>query len=104
MSNAPINSLDDVARAQIAHLSEDDYHRLLTSGRRRKLLSELTTLTPPVPRRALARTVAEREAGADDTRAALVDRIEISLHHVHLPMMAELGVLEYDSTAEQIRW
>lgn len=103
MSNAHVDSLDDSARAHLAHLGEDDYHRLLASRRRRLLLQELVTRTPPTARRGLARTLAEREVGSD-IGAEQVDRVDISLHHVHLPLLAELGVLEYDTTAEQITW
>lgn len=103
MSNAPADSLDDNARAHIAHLSDDDYHRVLASQRRRLLLQELVTWSSPLSRRGVAKMMAEQIAGAE-TSATDVDRIDNSLHHVHLPLMVQFGVLEYDTTAEQIIW
>jgi len=41
-------------------------------------------------------------AGKEST-AELETRIRVSLHHTHLPKMAEAGLVEYDSRSETVR-
>jgi len=50
-------------------------------------------------RREIARRIAVAEADADAPEDGLVRRVECSLHHKHLPMLDEYGIVDYDSDA-----
>lgn len=50
-------------------------------------------------RRELARRIATAETDADAASDEFVRRVERSLHHKHLPMLDEYGVVDYDSDA-----
>lgn len=85
-------------------LTTDEAHRLLTSSRRRLLLSYLSTgPNGPVPVDELIDVVAKREC-PDPGPATHRERILIDLHHVHLPRLADAGVLDYDPVAETVRY
>jgi len=77
-------------------LSEDEFHHLFRSKRRRTTLAVLARRIAPVELADLAEAVAEREDGVDATDEESIEELEILLHHLHLPMMADLGVIEYD--------
>lgn len=86
-----------------ADLTDDEYYRLLDSRRRRVLLSVLAERDDSVSVGELARRVAEAES--EDDAFASVDAtsdIRIDLHHVHLPMLDDHGVVEYDWTARRV--
>lgn len=70
-------------------LDRSDVHTALASARRRQLLDALETTSVPVDRDRLATLVAERQD-------APVTRVKISLVHVHLPLLADRGILTYD--------
>ncbi|SEO19137.1 hypothetical protein SAMN05216388_100971 [Halorientalis persicus] len=77
-------------------LTEDDYHRLMAVRRRRTTLSVLAVLSVPIDLEDLAEAVVkweENEAAIDETS---IDQIEIELHHIHLPKMDNLDVIDYD--------
>lgn len=82
-------------------LSESDRHRLLASERRRVVLDVLANRSPPVDLEDLAGAVAAREAdeGRDGSDAG---RVAIMLHHRHLPILTEIGVLEYEPSSRRI--
>lgn len=70
---------------------------LLGHERRRKTIRILenddeTTLD----RREIARRIAAIETDADAASDELVRRVELSLHHKHLPMLDDHGVVDYD--------
>lgn len=77
-------------------LSESDRHRLLADRRRRVLLDVLADRDGPVELTDLAATVAAREDGTDD------ERVAIDLHHHHLPLLDDLGVVVYDPARNRI--
>lgn len=85
-----------------AHLTESERHRLLASERRRATLDALDDLPTPVALEDLADVVAGRECDADAPRTETVERVAISLHHTHLPKLADLGVLAYDPDAKRV--
>lgn len=89
-------------RAGTAEPTETERHRLLASERRRAVVDVLTTLAAPVDLEVLVEAVAAYEAGVDDPTDERTGRVAISLHHQHLPMMAEVGVLEYDPSTNRI--
>jgi hypothetical protein len=83
-------------RTETAELTTDERHRLLSNGRRRAVLAVLSDRSTPVELADLAAAVADRETDAEAADEALVDRVKVSLHHVHLPRMDSLGVVEYE--------
>lgn len=68
----------------------DHYHRALSHQWRRIVVSVLDRRRT-VPRGELAAEIAGRD-GVDSP----VDRVELGLHHCHLPMLADADVLELD--------
>ena len=88
--------------ASTAELTESDRHRLLASERRRVVLEVLDGSTASIALEELARQVAARESGRDVVDAEAAERVAVSLHHTHLPKMANLGVLRYDPVVRRI--
>lgn len=85
-------------------LTNSEWHELLASERRRELLDVLADRTTPVELEKVAvLTVVEGDdpdAGAPDDGS--VQRVATTLHHTHLPKMAEAGVLDYDPQSRRI--
>lgn len=86
----------------VDELTESDRHRLLAAERRRHVLSILSERPTPVALDDLAGAVAARETGRDGAVETRVTDVQISLHHAHLPEMAELGVIDYDARTHRI--
>jgi hypothetical protein len=84
----------------IVEVSETERHELLGVERRRSVFQVLTAEMATFGLHELAREVAAREDDADDE--STVEQIAITLHHAHLPKMAELGVLSYDPERNQV--
>lgn len=83
-------------------LTEGDRHRLLSNDRRRLALDVLATQTTPVQLRDLARAVATREADTEEPDSEYVDRVAITLHHSHLPKIAQRDVIDYDPESKRV--
>lgn len=76
--------------------SLDTIFELLVSSRRRSALYVLYQSDGPV---ALSDLVAEVASMED----AIPERVGIALHQVHLPKLADTGVVDYDVEAETVR-
>lgn len=50
----------------------------------------------------LAVAIAAREGGTDSVEKT-ADSVLLSLHHVHLPAMADVGVVDYDPEERLVR-
>ncbi len=100
MSQSPLGFASD--RTETSTDRGDEYHRLLSSERRRILLDVLAEQPMPAGLEAVAAAVAEREADADAPAEDAVERVAIALHHNHLPRMADAGVLEYEPAARSV--
>lgn len=81
-------------------LSEDEVHRLLAAGRRRLAL-EVLAQGGPMGLEALSEEVVRRE-GRDDVTRGAVERVVVDLYHRHLPLMADLGAIEYDRGSRRV--
>lgn len=90
------------AHPSTAELEESERHRLLEVDRRRHALFALGDRRGPIDLDELATAVAEHEAGVDADDADAVATVATTLHHIHLPKMAEAGVVEYDATENRI--
>lgn len=103
MSQAPGDSPSD--RAETIGSTESDHHRLLAAERRRVALDVLSSMATPVRLDVLAEAIAaygddeDREGRASGDR---VERIAVTLHHHHLPMMTDLGVVRYDPESQRV--
>ena len=90
---------DPDGRTQAAEISEHEQYRLLADERRRVAADVLADQSSPLTLWELAAAISDREAGR---RSEPQRRLEVRLHHVHLPMMADVGVIDYDSEANRI--
>ena len=81
-------------------LDEGDVHRLIAAERRRLALE---VLSDGRPRRIedLAEEIVGRE-GHDGATGHAVHRATIDLYHRHLPLMADLGAIEFDRRSKRI--
>jgi hypothetical protein len=84
----------------VIDLGADERHDLLASERRRAVLAVLTERAGPTELDDLAAAIAVREG--EEPPAEALERLAVSLHHVHLPRMDDLGVLDYDSSANRV--
>jgi hypothetical protein len=87
---------------KLADLPENDRHRLLASERRRLALSVLSERSSPVALEELADEIARRERDLDENDAESVRRVRTTLHHVHLPKLADRDFLQYDTRSNWI--
>ncbi|MFC7132704.1 MULTISPECIES: DUF7344 domain-containing protein [Salinibaculum] len=97
MSQSPTDSTREYAG--IEDLPTSDRHKLLAAECRRAVLDILTERAGPVDLEELAVAIAAREAAEDAVNEKTVERVAIGLHHNHLPLMAEFGVIDYDPEA-----
>lgn len=77
----------------------DEVYEALSNERRRLVLTVLEEGTTPMDLPVLARRVAraetDREGGS--VSGSTVERVTISLHHLHLPKLDDAGLVEYDA-------
>ena len=76
--------------------SEPDVLRLLSDGGRRTIVAELAISSSPVDQTELSRAVADR--GGEEGNLTYRD-VHIQCHHVHLPMLDDAGVIDWDRDA-----
>lgn len=103
-SRVAIDSLPAKPRRECRQVSIDELHQLFADPRRRMLLSYLTTRPHAVVSiDDLVDVVIEQEQNGPEPA---VDRnsIATALHHLHLPKLADAGVLRYDSRANTVRY
>lgn len=79
----------------IDDLEADRRYRILADERRRAVLDIVESSEAAVSVRDLAAAVADRTGAPRES-------VVIDLHHVHLPMLADFDVLEYDSEAGRV--
>lgn len=97
------HSTKDVATDDVSpELSRSDAYRLLSAQRRRLAIATLESRDVPVPLEDLATELARREAALDDVSPEPPERVAVDLHHCHLPMLADAGVVDYDSAAGRV--
>lgn len=92
--HAELPSIDD--------LTESERHALLCDERRRVALNVLSECSATVSLADVAAGVAAREDGCDAGDDGAVREVAVSLHHTHLPKMAELGVLSYQPDTHHV--
>jgi hypothetical protein len=83
-------------------LTASERHRLLSVEQRRFALDVLGERTAPVDLDYLASAILSRADGTATDREAELRKIRTALHHCHLPVLAEAGVIEYDPEANRV--
>lgn len=85
-------------------LPTDELHRLLANSRRRLVLSYLQS--HPAEGAAVDDLVGAVARGEqpDPGPATHRERIQVDLHHVHLPKLADAGVVGYDPVAGTVQY
>jgi hypothetical protein len=82
-----------------ANVALDDVFDALADRQRRKLIRYLLKCDPPISTTEIADALQTRN------RAPPVEKhreLRISIHHVHLPKLDEIGILDYDPGAKQV--
>ena len=82
-------------------MSESDVFVLLAKRRRRLALQILRDSATPVPAKRLAERIADRER--DDPTPEDVQRIFLTLYHVHLPKLDAADAVSYDPSDGTVR-
>lgn len=83
-------------------LTTEERYDLLGDERRRHALAVLAERSAPIDLESLAEAVADRETAVARPSADEIERVAVSLHHVHLPRAADLGVLDYDAGGNRV--
>lgn len=78
----------------------------LGDSRRRSILDVLSHQFGPIRLETLARELGAKERDTAERLVPVEDvqRILVSLHHVHLPMLSKAGLIEYDRDAETVAY
>jgi predicted transcriptional regulator len=76
----------------------DELFDVLTDVRRRHVLSVLSGRQSAMDVESLSDAVAAREYDADPSvlSESTIHEVHVTLHHVHLPKLADSGLIEYD--------
>ena len=83
-------------------LTTAERSRLLGAERRRTVLDIVEDRSPPLDLGTLATAVGAVELDDVEPDPATIERISITLHHNHLPRLADAGVLDYDPTSNHV--
>lgn len=81
-------------------LSADAVFDLLSHRRRRLVVEHLSDGESETGLRELAGAIDSEEM--DDESAAPTDRIALTLHHVHLPRLADADLVDYDAETNTV--
>jgi DNA-binding transcriptional ArsR family regulator len=82
-----------------AETALDEMFRALANERRRRVLCVLYQESTPIDVKSLAREVTVQKAAnnSETVTEESIRRTRISLHHKHLPVLADLGFIDYDA-------
>ena len=83
-------------------LPPGEQYDLLVAERRQLVLDLLAGRTAPITLEEFVPRVVSEEDGLDPDNEDAVQRVAISLHHCHLPRLAESGLVDYDPDAHRI--
>lgn len=100
MSHATHTLLESIER-QI-DLTSSERHELLEADRRRYVLAVLSDRREPLDLTDLAVAVAQREPGVAEDDPDDVQALATTLHHIHLPKLAEAGIVDYEPDTNRI--
>lgn len=83
-------------------LPASERYSLVVADRRRQALDILAGKTTQIELEELAVGIAAREHGSTSVDEETIERVAATLHHSHLPKLAESGVLDYDPESHLI--
>lgn len=91
-------NLEEIPHAVASNpeLRASERHELLETKRRRIVLSVLTDARGAIDLADIARAVATQESGGGAVTDGDMKRIERMLHHIDLPILDAVGVIDYD--------
>ena len=97
-------NLDEIPHAVASNpeLRASERHELLETERRRIVLSVLTDAKGTVDLKEVAAQVASLENGEETVTEDDTARIERMLHHIDLPILDSIGVIDYDPTSHLV--
>ncbi|WP_321169489.1 hypothetical protein [Halopenitus sp. POP-27] len=84
-------------------LPESDVYTVLANARRREAVRHLTTANGTVTLGELATAIAAEETEESPPPQAAYESVRSSLRQTHLPMLDDLGIVEYDPDTHVIR-
>lgn len=82
--------------------TESHRHRLLASTQRRLAIDVLADRSEPIGVTELAASIASRTDETAGGAATEERRTAVRLHHCHLPMLDDAGLLDYDPTTGRV--
>lgn len=88
-----------LTRATLEPLTLEQKFTLLADRRRRTLLFVLGEVADPVSIGGLGERLVAREDPESALDQSALDDVELKLHHIHIPKLAEHDVLDYDAEA-----
>jgi hypothetical protein len=88
-------SYDATTTEETPNLDASTKHNVLKDARRRHVLDALEDLSSPMSLDELAETTAAREHEVTADDATDQRRVAIALHHAHLPVLADAGLIDY---------
>lgn len=100
MSTIADDSTDD--EGEHSRMSESARHRILSNERRRTALAVLENRSTPIELETMAAEIANLNRDTATVGEEAVDRLAIVLHHNHLPMLADFGVIAYDPEEKRV--
>lgn len=83
-------------------LSRDALRHIFADARRRAALRVMATADDAIEIDALAEAVAEEELCGESAAGDRFDRVVVSLHRQHLPMLAGHGLLETERRDDRV--
>lgn len=86
----------------VVSLSDSECYRLLANKRRRLALDVLVDVGTPSTLTEVATKVAARERAETERPDADRPDVQIMLHHAHLPLLADAGVIDYKAEEHRI--
>lgn len=99
MSKTQMSELEQVTTAE---LTDSERSRLLADERRRTVLAVLAERSTPLSVKELASAVVERETVGSGRDIDRQDEVLLTLHHVHLPLLDDVGVVDYDAEEHRV--
>jgi DNA-binding phage protein len=98
-------SVDPTVVEDLIRAGDGDWEALeaiLGTERRQRVVTALASADGAMPRTRLAETLAAMAGPTTDGPGAVVDSMDVSLHHVDLPALADAGVVTYDVDEENV--
>lgn len=92
MTSSEVSSVDDRTRI----------YEMLADARRRQTLQVLCEADEPLALEDLAREVAAREGSDTGASEEEIERVLISLYHIHVPKLEANGIVEFDSSQRTV--